>query len=71
MSLYERVQAAVALRPPDGAFYTAWGTHRRLVDTQFSHYFEYASFPLAEAASGICLLRGCVRALIQAGAPDL
>jgi uroporphyrinogen decarboxylase len=36
---------------PDGTFYTTWGSHRRLVDTQFSRYFEYASFPLAEVAT--------------------
>jgi len=36
---------------PDGTFYTAWGTHRRFIQTQYSRYFEYASFPLAEAAN--------------------
>ncbi len=35
----------------DGTFYTPWGSHRRLVSNEFSTYEEYASFPLANAAS--------------------
>lgn len=34
---------------PDGAYFDAWGTHRRKVANDFSTYDEYASFPLAEA----------------------
>lgn len=36
---------------PDGSYFTPWGSHRRQVKNQFSTYEEYASFPLAEAAS--------------------
>jgi uroporphyrinogen decarboxylase len=35
----------------DGTFYSPWGSHRRLVSNEFSTYEEYASFPLAKAAS--------------------
>jgi uroporphyrinogen decarboxylase len=38
-------------RLPDGTFYTTSGSHRRVVKNEFSSYEEYASFPLAEAAS--------------------
>jgi uroporphyrinogen decarboxylase len=33
----------------DGTFFTAWGSHRRVVRNEYSSYEEYASFPLAEA----------------------
>ena len=35
----------------DDTFNTPWGSHRRLVSNEFSTYEEYASFPLANAAS--------------------
>jgi uroporphyrinogen decarboxylase len=35
----------------DGTFYTPWGNHRKLVQNDFSTYEEYASFPLARAAT--------------------
>lgn len=38
-------------RLPDGTFYTAWGSHRRIVRNEYASYEEYASYPLAEAAS--------------------
>jgi uroporphyrinogen decarboxylase len=38
-------------RLSDGTFYTAWGSHRRVVENEFSRYEEYASFPLAETAN--------------------
>jgi len=35
----------------DGTYFTPWGNHRRKVTNEFSTYEEYASFPLATAAS--------------------
>jgi uroporphyrinogen decarboxylase len=36
---------------PDGTYYTEWGSHRRVVRNEYSSYEEYASYPLAQAAS--------------------
>ncbi len=33
----------------DGTFFTAWGSHRRIVRNEYSSYEEYASFPLESA----------------------
>jgi len=35
----------------DGTFYSTWGSHRKIVHNDYSSYEEYASFPLAKAAS--------------------